>query len=179
MPIPPPHERFTAFEFGGSGHWLSAGALDFRYDLGAVLWIPTMQRLGFGLRVSLGPGLTIDTADYEGRYREVVAGGEVRLRLVHLPRFSTLVALGGAAHFSSLSGTVTADLSSRDVSRQNASLNLDLRVNFRVTSRVYFGAGVGAAYFPRYRRYLVQGSPVFAPWPVSPNLAVYAGVELF
>ena len=72
-----------------------------------------------------------------------------------------------------------ADARDRDVRRQNGSVDLDVRVNVYVTKRVFFGASLGAAYFPRYRRYLVHGSSVFAPWPVTPNLTAYLGVELF
>jgi hypothetical protein len=177
--VSPPKERSTAFEFGSTMHWLSDRTLDFRFNLAAVLWIPTIRRLGFGLRLSSGPGIAIDSATYEGHYREFVTGGEIRLRLVDLPRFSTVLTLGGAAHFSSLEGTLIADSIDQEVSRENGSFDFDVRVNFFVTRRLYFGASIGAAYFPTYQRYLVNGSPVFAPWPVSPNLTVYAGVELF
>jgi hypothetical protein len=108
-----------------------------------------------------------------------VVGAQARFRLVHLPRFSTAAALGGALHRATLEGTLTEHSLDRDVKRWNASVDFAALVDLRLSSAFYLGVSFGAAYFPRYRRYLVSGKPVFAPWSVAPNLMGYCGVELF
>jgi hypothetical protein len=195
--VAPPEERFGArpappskpptatregivfAEFGGGAHWLSEREIDPRFELTGMVWFPTARRVGLGLGVSAGPGLRIDTAHFRGRYSEIVVGAETRFRLVHLPRFSTVVALGGALHRATLEGTLTRDSLDRDVLRWNPSVDFQALVDFRLSSAFYLGVAIGAAYFPTYRRYLVSGDPVFAPWPVAPNLTGYCGVELF
>jgi hypothetical protein len=61
----------------------------------------------------------------------------------------------------------------------NASVDLRAVTDFRVSDRVYLGVAIGGTYFPRYRRYLVLGEPVFGVWPFSASLAAHCGVELF
>lgn len=176
---PPEAAHLSALELGGGGHWVSGGQLDFRISLGALLWLEARRRFGLSLEVASGPGISIDDSDYNGRYRELVLGGKVRLRLVDAPALSVLLALGGAAHFANLEGTLAGGLGDSDVKRVNASIDAEARVNFHVSNRVYFGIGLGAAYFPSYRRYLVRGRPVLSPWPLTPSLTGYCGVELF
>jgi hypothetical protein len=131
------------------------------------------------MELSLGPGLRIDNPQYSGRYRELVVGAKARFRLIHVPGFSTVVALGGAAHRAMLQGTLAANSRDSNVKRWNGSLDFETSVNFALSPQVYVGVSIGAAYAPAYRRYLVGGDPVFAPWPLTAHLAGYCGVELF
>ena len=175
----PPPDRMAALELGGGGYWVQSGQLDFRVRLAGVLWVDARRRFGLSLEAASGPGFQVDDPDYDGRYRELVVGGKARIRLVDLPVFSTILALGGAAHWSRLDGTLSGGLGDSDVKRVNASVDAEALVNFHVSQRLYLGVGIGAAYFATYRRYLVRGKPVLAPWPLSPSLAGYCGVELF
>lgn len=189
--VAPPEERFgapstspnvdpiSAGEIGAGGHWVGEGEVDFRVELAGVLWLPAARRLGLSLEVSSGPGLQIDHPDYSGRYQEFVAGAKARFRLVYLQDFSVAVALGGAAHWATLRGTVAADSRESNADRLNGSIDFETSVNFNVSSGVYLGTSLGTAYFPAYRRYLVSGEPVFAPWPLVANFSGYLGVELF
>jgi hypothetical protein len=169
----------VAAEFGAGGYWVSEREVDLRFGVAAVAWMPSARRFGVSVAFAAGPGLPVDGPDFDGTYRELAAAGKLRFRFVHLPRFSSVIALGGAAHFSTLEGTLTADRQERKVQRVNGSVGFDTSVNFHVTSSLYLGASLGAAYAPTYRRYLVGGKPIFAPWPLTTNLTGYCGVELF
>lgn len=169
----------AAVEIGASGYWIGKREIDPRLELAGVLWIPAARRVGLSLETSSGPGVRVDTPDYEGRYRELVFGARARFRVVPVQGLWAVFALGGAAHFAMLRGTLTADSLDRDVNRLNGSLDFETSINFDVSSGVYLGVGAGTAYFPRYRRYLVHGNPVFSPWPLTVQLTGYCGVEVF
>ena len=175
----PRTDRISAAEIGAGGHWVGEGEVDFRIELAGVLWFAAARRVGLSLEVSSGPGLQIDHPDYSGSYRELVAGAKARFRLVHLQDFSVAVALGGAAHWAMLRGTLAADSRESNVDRLNGSLDFETSVNFEVSNGVYLGTSLGTVYFPAYRRYLVSGQSVFAPWPLVANFSGYVGVELF
>ncbi len=175
----PDQNYIAAMEVGAGGYLLSRGQLDFRGEVAGLLWLPTLDRLGFRLDISSGPGTGITEAAYTGRYREVVVGGKVRWRLVNAGALTAVVGLGGAAHWAVLDGTLTADSGESSASRLNGSVDLETGANFSLSQRIYLGVAARAAYFPKYRRYHVNKEPVFSPWPVQSNLAVYFGVVLF
>jgi hypothetical protein len=189
--VAPPEERFgaqvtapmldriSAVEVGAGGHWLGDRQLDFRVGIAGVLWLPAFRRLGLAVAGSTGPGFRIDDVAYRGRYRELVVGAKLRFLAVHLPAWSAAVALGGALHWTTLTGRLLVDSKNSNVDRLNGSVNLETLFSFKLSSRLYFGASLGAAYFPAYRRYLVRGRPVFAPLPFTTNLTGYCGAEPF
>ena len=112
------------------------------------------------------------------RSRRQVAGGGARFRWLYEPDISAAVSLGGAVHWAKVEGTLVESSLERTVSRVNASLDLEATVDVQF-GRWYLGARRGAAYTPTYQRYLVEGAPVFLPWPVVVSLGGYGGVELF
>jgi len=189
--IAPPAERFgaeiapatahhaLAFELGGAGHWISEQALEARFELGAVAWLLLERRLGVALELSAGPGVSVGDERFRGRYRELGAGGELRLRLLGAPPLSAALSFGGALHWTRLEGTLTASTLHRDVTRRSAALDAEALLNVDVGGGAYFGVSAGLTYSPAYRRYLVEGTPVFSPWPLAPNLAGHIGVGLF
>jgi hypothetical protein len=154
------------------------GALP-RFELAGVAWILAARRLGIGLELSTGPALTIEDARFQGRFREHAAGAKARFRLVRQPGISAVIALGGSVHWTKLEGTLVESSLERDVSRVNGSLDTDLSINGHLGRTAYLGASAGLSYLPTYRRYLVEGEPVFSPWPLAFGLAGYCGVELF
>lgn len=170
-----------ATEIGAGVRWLDETGPDFRVELAALLWLAGNRRLGVSLDFSWGSGLRIDDPDYRGRYRELVAGARVRARLLDFRRLSALVSLGGAAHWATLQGTLSerAGGSTSAANRLNGSVDIQTLLTLHVTQGVYLGASLGAAYLPAYQRYLVDGRPVFSPWPLTASLAGYCGVELF
>lgn len=178
-PAVPPSDPLFAVELGGGGRWLSPGEVQLRGELAAVAWIAAARRLGLSLELSNAPGLRLEDPRFRGRYRELALGGKVRFRLAHGPGASVAVALGGAARWTRLSGTLLADSEQRSVGRLDPSIDLESSAGLGVAGGVYLGAALGATYFPTYRRYLVEGAPVFSPWQLCGSLRGYLGVELF
>jgi hypothetical protein len=178
-PEPPDVRRSAALEAGAGYGWVARDALDLRLKFAGVAWLTSAQNLGVSFAVASGPGLPIDNPDFRGRYRELTASGEARLRLVRIPGFTANIALGAAVHWAALEGTLARDAREVDVDRVNASLELATAINVDVAGPVYLGACARGGYFPRYRRYLVAGTPVFSPWPLAVTLEGYVGAELF
>jgi hypothetical protein len=189
--IAPPAERFGspsrlpagtrtfALEGGGGANWVGQDEFDPRAKVAAAAWLAAEGRLGFSLELSAGPGMPVTAPAYTGRYQDVTLGGSARFALVLGPRFSTVVSLGGGAHWTSLRGTLAEGSLESRVSRVNGAIELSTSFNFYLRRGVYLGVSAGGAYFPRHRRYLVGDDPVFAPSPVTAGLAAYGGVELF
>lgn len=178
-PATPPKERISALEIGAGGHWAGGSQVELRVELAGVVWLAAARRLGLSAELSSGPGLTVTDTSFSGRYREIVAGGKAHFRFLRGAWSSAQVSLGGAAHWSTLDGTLVAGSLGRHVTRLTGSLDVETSVNIDVGSGTYVGASLGAAYFPTYQRYLVEGRPVFSPWPLTTTLAGYWGVELF
>jgi hypothetical protein len=178
-PAPPKGEHVAALELGAGGYWVADQETEVRFELGAVVWLAAARRLGLGLELSSGPGLNIEDAGFRGRYREVIAGAKARFRLIREPRVAADVSLGGALHWATLEGILVESSIEKSVSRVNPSLDLETMLSVRIDGAAYFGAALGAAYTPTYRRYLVEGNPVFSPWPVVVGLGGFFGVELF
>jgi hypothetical protein len=176
---PPRADAGFALELGAGGYWLAKRQAELMIQLAAVAWIPSARRLGGTLSLSLGPGFRIEDARYLGHYREFVVGGRMRYRLLHEPRMSASVSLGGALHFTTLEGTLVERSVESKVSRMNPSLDLETSLSVYVTRAMYLGASAGVAYSPTHRRYLVEGEPLFSPWPAAVGVSGYCGVELF
>jgi hypothetical protein len=177
--VAPPADGVLALELGGGGTWLASRHAALAIDLTAVAWVLSARRLGVSLSVASGPGFRIEAGRYRGDYRELVVGGSARYRVLHEPRVSASVSLGGALHFTTLEGTLVDRSVESKVSRVNPSLDLEVSASVYLTRAIYLGASAGGAYFPAYRRYLVQGEPVFSPWPAAVGVSGYCGVELF
>jgi hypothetical protein len=174
-------EHTAAMEIGTGVRWLDERELEFRIELAAVLWLQKARRVGTSLELSWGPGVQIDDSSYRGRYREFAAGAKARARVLDFKRLSVIVSLGAAARWATLEGTANASAgpSASSVKRLNASIDLQTSLNLRLTKSTYLGASLAASYLPAYQRYLVEGRPIFSPWPVTASLTGYCGVDLF
>jgi hypothetical protein len=189
--VAPPAERFGAepvrtnaagvfsLELGVGVNWLDERKLEPRIELGATAWIAAHKRLGVSVEFSSGPGIDIDEPAYSGRYREFIGAGKARFRMLHDSSLSAALGLGGAFHFTRLDGTLVESSFASSVNRTNVSLDLEATLNVMLGRRTYLGGSTGVAYFPTYRRYLVEGTPVFSPWRLVPSLGAHFGVEAF
>lgn len=175
---PAPVERVFALEVGAGSHWVAEGQAEPRLTLGAVAWVAAARRVGLSLEWAYGPGLSIDEDGFRGRYRELVASGGVRFRWLHEPDISAALSLGGGVHWVRLEGTLVESDLERTVNRVKGSVDADASIDVHF-GRFYLGALLGVAYSPTYQRYLVEGEPVFSPWPFVVGLGGYGGVELF
>lgn len=177
--VSPSDDRVAALEFGAGAQWVGERWFALRGELAGTWWLPESRRLGLGAGLASATGLRIATPEFDGQYRELALGAKARLRLVEAPGFATVLSLGGAAHWAVLRGTLAEGAESVGVERLNGSVDLGVSANLHLTERVYLAASASAEYFPRYRRYLVEGDAVFAPAPVYVNLTGICGVELF
>ena len=175
---PAPAKRVFALEVGAGTHWVAEGKAEPRLTLGAVAWIAAARRIGLSLEWAYGSGLNIDEDDFRGSYRELVGSGAVRFRWLHEPDISAALSLGGGVHWVKLEGRLVESDLERTVNRVNGSIDADASVDVHF-GRLYLGALLSAAYSPTYQRYLVEGVPVFSPWPFVVGLGGYGGVELF
>lgn len=176
--VAPRGENVFALEAGAGAGLIASGELDVKLELAAVLWFAAARRLGLSLEIAYGPELAVEDNGFQGSYRDIATGGRGRFRVLS-SALSFGFALGAAAHWTTLRGRLPADTTERSVSRVNASIDTELSVALSLGRGVYFGAALGIAYFPTYRRYLVLGEPIFSPWPLAPNLGAYFGVEVF
>jgi hypothetical protein len=177
-PVSRRRERVFALEAGAGGGPIGSEQFDIKFELAAVLWLAAARRLGLSLEVAYGPELELEGNGFRGSYRDIATGGRARFRILS-SALSFGFSLGAAAHWTTLHGSLPEDTVERSVSRVNASIDGELSVALSVGRGVYFGAAIGVAYFPTYRRYLVLGEPIFSPWPLAPNLGAYFGVEVF
>jgi hypothetical protein len=88
--------------------------------------------------------------------------------------------IGGSftLHRAVLTGAPLSEGRSRNALRMNTSLDFEVLVNLHFSPAVYCGLSAEAAYFPRPRRYLLEGEPLFEPSPLSGELSAHLGVEL-
>ncbi|HEX6764759.1 MAG TPA: hypothetical protein VF103_04760, partial [Polyangiaceae bacterium] len=176
---PPPEARVFLLELGTGLNWIDDETLQPRFELAMTTWIAARRRLGLSMALSSALAVRIEDARYRGDYDETAAGGKARFRMLHGPTFWSSLALGGAVHWAKLEGTLAESSLHTSVSRLNGSLDFETSINARLGSGIYLGASLGVSYFPTYQRYLVEGVPVFSPWPVVPSLRVHLGVEPF
>jgi hypothetical protein len=175
----PREEHVLALEVGAGGSFIADGEAELELGVAAVAWIAAARRLGVSLELSFGPGLRVDDELYQGHYREIVLGGKAHFRFVHEPGVSAALALGGALHFVRLQGEVVESSLERSVNRLNPSLDAELSASVPIGSSAYLGASAEVGYLPTYQRYLVEGTPVFSPWPVTFGFGGHFGIELF
>jgi hypothetical protein len=176
---PPESQRSAALEFGSGARWFAADAVDVRLELAGVSWLTRSRNLGLSLAFSWGPGIQIDDPAYTGSYRELTAGGEARFRALRTPSLSLSVALGATAHWATLDGTVARGSRKSRVERVNASLDLAATIAVYVSGPVYLGASAAGGYSLKNRRFLVEGTPIFSPWPLTATVEGCVGAELF
>jgi hypothetical protein len=171
--------RRAALEVGAAGRWLTRDALALELHLAGSMWLLAQRNLGLSLGISWSPGLAIEDSGYRGRYRDSSAFGRACFRPIHTSMFSATVALGGALHFTTLEGTLTANAEESAARRVVASVDVEASVAASVTGPFYLGASAGAAYWPAHLRYLVAGRPIFAPSQLPASLGIFCGVALF
>jgi hypothetical protein len=173
-----PSERFFAVEAGAGRWWISDGQAELNLTGSVVAWVAAAKRVGVSLEGSYGSALKIEEASFSGRYREIAAGASVRFRWLREPDVSAAVSLGASVVWTELEGTVLESSLEQTVRRVNGSLDADANINAHF-GRFYVGAMLGAAYSPKYQRYLVEGEPVLSRWPFVVGLGGYGGAELF
>jgi len=158
--------------------WLARQEVQARWALATTLWLGPRRRLGAALRVSGGVGVDVDTPELSGRYRDLAFGLGGEWRWLDAGAVSSAFGLGAGLRAATLGGTLS-DGSPVAVTRYNASLDTDFRLDLHVTRGVFVGLDLSGCFFLRYQRFLMLGQPVFAPFRFSPSAGVSLGIALF
>jgi hypothetical protein len=141
-------------------------AVDTRIGLGASAWLGPDRRLGVGLVGRAGPGLSVDTPSFAGRWEELTLAPSLRLRV---PLASTLALeprAGAGLHATRIDGVATGfGPASRGRFDASADVGCALDVAIGRASRV--GVELEGGWMFRYQRYLVADAAVFALRPLS------------
>jgi hypothetical protein len=176
-----PHERGrerVTLKLAAQAHLIAEERAAARFGLGSVLWLTARPRLGLGLELSGGEAVSIASASFAGSYRDLAFGSALHLRLLARERLAASLFAGGALHAALLSGSVTGEAQQAVVKRYNLSVDAGAQLDLRLGAGVFIGLSGQVSYLPAYQRYLVQGAPVFAPWPLSVSAGGHGGVEL-
>lgn len=168
-----------ALETGADAHFLAANKTEPRLRLTAVLRSTAHPSLATAITLSAGPGVSVEGGAYQGRYRELTVSWSGRWRFVRSDALTASLFVGAAGHASSLQGTLAEGADNVSVYRLNGSLAAGGLLDFSLGGGAYVGASLQASYLPAYQRYLVEGQPIFALWPVSAMLGGHCGVSLF
>jgi hypothetical protein len=91
--------------------------------------------------------------------------------------FSASIFLAGAVQMAMLKGTLAIDGVGVVDRRYNLSVQTGGQLGLRLSDRVTLGLTAEAAALLGYQRYLVEGTPVFAPWRVSPAAGGHLAVH--
>lgn len=147
------------------------------YSLHGALWLGASRRLGLGLRVGFGSAVAVDAEGLRGRFHEAAWGPSLELRLATARAVSVQAFVGGTLHVATLEGVLARENVATEVTRYNVAVDVGGRIHFRITRGTLIGLQLGTAYFVGYQRFMVEGTPAFAPWRLVPSGGAHVGVE--
>jgi hypothetical protein len=150
-----------------------------RLTLGGVVWLGAHRDTGLGLRLSGSSSVAVEAASFIGTYRDISFGPVAELRVLSGTRLAASLFVGGAVHASRIEGRLVRSDARAEARRYNASAQAGGHIEFKFGPGFLIGVGAEAAVLLGYPRYLVDGSPVFEPWRVTPAAGGHVGLELF
>jgi hypothetical protein len=172
-------ERLT-LDAGGDVRFLASDRSEVRAAVGGVVWFETTTpRWGAGLSFGVGPGVTVERADFFGTFRQLSLSASLRWQVVATRWLASSLSVGGSAYFAELGGFARQSGQSSVSRRVLPALDAGTGVDVTPTSGIRLGLGVKASYLPVRQRYLVEGAPVFELWPVAAEFGVRFGVNAF
>jgi hypothetical protein len=171
-------DRFT-WDTGADFYFFAPAKWEPRITFGGTIWATAGRHVGLGLALSAGPGVSLESATFLGRYREIAIASDARWRVFHGDTFSVCLLAGTTAHASTFDGTLEARATRIEVHRVNLSFDAGGRFDLSLGGGAFVGASAHASYLASYQRYLVVGQPVFSLWPVSATVGGHFGVDLF
>jgi hypothetical protein len=150
-----------------------------RLSLGGVVWLGADRDVGIGLRLSGSTGVTVEAPSFIGSYRDISFGPVAEFRVLSGTRAAASLFVGGAVHTSQIEGRLVRNDARAEARRYNASAQAGAQIELKLGYGFLIGLGAEAAVLLGYPRYLVEGTPVFAPWRVTPAGGGHLGLELF
>jgi hypothetical protein len=174
---PPPVEPRTQVAVALDAQLVADRARRAWYSLHGALWLGAARRVGVGLRVGFGSAVAVEAESLRGRFHEAALGPSLELRLATSAAVAAQAFVGGTLHVATLEGVLTRDSVPTEVNRYNVALDVGGRLHFRIARGTLIGLQLGAAYFLGYQRFMVEGTPAFAPWRLLPSGGAHVGVE--
>ena len=166
-------------EASGNVRFFAASSTLLYGRIGGLWWFrPGSTRLGAGLFFGSSTGVSIETADFSGSYRELSLSAALTGQLVGNRFFRSSLFGGFTAHFSELFGVSNAVGQAAESKRIVPSVDAGGDFAFLLGGGLHLGLGVKASYLPRPQRYLVQGEAVLSLWPVATEFGVKFGIDL-
>ncbi len=183
--VPPPLLRRTVSErltLGASGsvRFIARDTTEVRGSVGGMWWVrPGPTRIGAALFFGAGPGVSIRTPHFAGKFRDLSVSAVLAWQVIG-SRFVRSSLFGGAtAHFSKLSGVSQSLAQSAESQRVTPTLDAGSDIALTLGGGFHLDLGVKALYLPRRPRYLVKGETVLSLWPVAAEFGVRLGVDLW
>lgn len=167
----------TQVDAGVDGQLVAERAGRAWYSLHGALWLGASRRAGLGLRVGFGSAVSVEAESLRARFHETAFGPSLELRLVTSSVFAVQAFGGATLHVATLEGVLTHESLPKHVNRYNVALDLGGRIHFRMARGTLIGLQLGASYFLGYQRFMVEGTPAFAPWRLVPSGGAHVGVE--
>ncbi|HEX4628707.1 MAG TPA: hypothetical protein VH137_07950, partial [Gemmatimonadales bacterium] len=143
-----------------------------RVALGGSVW--RADRLGLGLQLQAGPGVSVGSSAFQGELREGALEATGRLR-VHGDQWVAFEFLAGPALvLSSLDGHAAATGKELHALRLDPALNAGTIVDLTLGSNVCVGLIFDASALLRFQRYALDGAPLLR----EPSFVMLGGVRL-
>ena len=129
-----------------------------------------------GLAVSAGSGVAVEDNAFVGRLRDVDAGLSAHVSWGERVRVDA--SLGPSLHYTTLEGVIRPGDQSREINRADASVDVGVALDARVSSHVGVGIFGAGDVFLRRQRYLAGDMVVLDVAPVAIDLGVRVLVDL-
>lgn len=175
----PPGERAPVgglrLEASGAARASVSNATELRLGLAVGYWPRVLGRhLGVTLGVSAGPGVSMATSDFTGRFTDFAIGSTARARLVIVDHLTLQPSLGASMHVTVLDGAVAAPATPLHTTRIDPSLDTAITLAFELGPRLELGVRVGGSYLLRYQRYLVDDRVIVSLPPFAIDVGLVA-----
>jgi hypothetical protein len=174
----PPSVVAMLARFGLRRRETGAGAFEPRFGVGARLAIPA-----FGLRVALsselrlGPGESVDGADFIGHFSDLGIGVRAGLELAR-GGLRLEPSLGASLHFTAIDGSIPSRASTAHAERRNPMLDAGVRLAADVSRGLTLGVEIEGGYALRQQRYLVGGAEVLRVPATETEISAIVSVPL-
>ena len=143
-----------------------------RVGVGGSVW--HANRVGLGLQVQAGPGVSVSSSDFQGELREGTLELTARVR-VPGDRWLAFEFQGGPALvLSALDGQALATGLPLDTLRLDPAINAGAVVDFTPRHNISVGLILDASALLRFQRYALDGTPLLT----EPSFVMLSGLRL-
>ncbi len=147
-----------------------------RAGLGASYWPALLhEHLGFGLGITAGPGVRVQSEPLDAHFADLTASASVRSRIALPWTLGVEPGLGMSAHWAMLEPSSTLPDTRDRVTYVDPSVDASLGVSARIGA-VDVGLKAAFEYLLTYQRYLLHDRPVLDPSPFLFEVSATVGL---